>query len=54
VLRGAGSTATVTPDQVVSAARRILSTVGGRRGSSGFPRLSRSTLFGALSRSSPA
>jgi lipopolysaccharide heptosyltransferase I len=49
VLCGAGSTASVSPDQVLSAARRILSTARGRRGSSGTPPLSRNALFGTSS-----
>jgi lipopolysaccharide heptosyltransferase I len=47
VLRGAGSTASVSPDQVLTAARRILTTTRGRRGAPGTAPLSRSALFGA-------
>lgn len=47
VLAGAGSTASVTADQALSAARRILATAGGRPQPSRRPHLSRRALFGA-------
>ena len=54
VLRGAGGTESVTPDQVLVAARQILSAIRDPRGTCRPSSLSRRALFGASSRLSPA